>query len=106
VTIGELAINFATQQVTRRGEPVPLTPVEYKLFYHLVRNAGRVLPHEALLERVWGAEREATTDHLKVMISRLRAKLEAAGGPRYIETVRGTGYRLVRPQEALPDRPG
>jgi DNA-binding winged helix-turn-helix (wHTH) protein len=47
-----------------------------------------------------------TTDHLKVMISRLRAKLEAAGGPRYIETVRGTGYRLVRPQEALPDRPG
>jgi two-component system KDP operon response regulator KdpE len=97
VEVGDLAISFQNRQVTRRGEPVPLTPVEYKLLYHLVRNAGRVLPHDTLLDRVWGPEADATTDHLKVMISRLRAKLEATGGPHYIETVRGLGYRFLPP---------
>src|SRR5581483_4569000 len=43
---GDLAINFQDHQVTLRGEPVKLTPVEYKLLYHLVRNAGRLMPHE------------------------------------------------------------
>ncbi len=98
VTAGELAVNFAGQQVTVRGEPVTLTPLEFKLLYQLVRNAGYVVPHQTLLDRVWGAEAEATTDHLKVFISRLRAKLEPAGGPRYIETERGLGYRFVRPR--------
>ncbi len=97
-TAGDLAINFAGQQVTVRGEPVTLTPLEFKLLYQLVRNAGYVVPHQTLLDRVWGAEAEATTDHLKVFISRLRAKLEPAGGPRYIETERGLGYRFVRPR--------
>jgi DNA-binding response OmpR family regulator len=98
---GDLAINFQARQVTLRGEPVKLTPVEYKLLYHLARNAGRLLPHQALLDRVWGADDGATTHHLKVFISRLRAKLEPEGGPRYIETERGLGYRFVRPG-ALP----
>ena len=70
---GDLTINFEGQRVTVAGEPVKLTPVEYKLLYHLARNAGRVMPHQALLDRVWGADYGATTDHLKVFISRLRA---------------------------------
>ncbi len=94
---GELAINFQGHQVTLRGEPVKLTPVEYKLLYHLVRNAGRLLPHQALLDRVWGTDYGATPDYLKVFISRLRAKIEPAGGVRYIENERGLGYRFVRP---------
>jgi DNA-binding response OmpR family regulator len=93
---GDLAINFQGHQVTLRGQPVKLTPVEYKLLYHLVRNAGRLMPHEALLDRVWGDD-TATTDHLKVFISRLRAKIEPEGGEQYIETERGIGYRFVRP---------
>ncbi len=96
---GDLAINFQNHQVTLRGEPVKLTPVEYKLLYHLVRNAGRLMPHEALLDRVWGADYGATTDYLKVFISRLRAKIEPKDGPRYIETERGLGYRFVRPKD-------
>jgi DNA-binding response OmpR family regulator len=96
VEVGELAISFQNRQVTRSGAPVQLTPVEYKLLYHLVRNAGRVMPHQTLLERVWGPDSDATTDYLKVFISRLRAKLEGHDGPRYIETVRGVGYRFVR----------
>jgi two-component system KDP operon response regulator KdpE len=92
---GELAIDFQERRVTVSGQAVKLTPVEYKLLYHLVRNAGRLMPHEALLDRVWGAEYGATTDYLKVFISRLRAKLERAGGPQYIETERGLGYRFI-----------
>jgi len=97
---GELEINFQSHEVTVRGERVRLTPVEYKLLYHLVRNAGRLMPHQALLDRVWGEDYDATTDYLKVFVSRLRAKIEREGGPRYIETERGLGYRFVRPQGA------
>jgi DNA-binding response OmpR family regulator len=100
---GDLAINFQNHQVIIRGEPVKLTPVEYKLLYHLVRNSGRLMPHQALLDRVWGAEYGATPDYLKVFISRLRAKIEPEGdGPRFIENERGLGYRFVRPKEAAP----
>jgi DNA-binding response OmpR family regulator len=95
-TAGDLAINFQTHQVTVAGEPVKLTPVEYKLLYHLARNAGRTLPHQTLLDRVWGAEYLATTDYLKVFISRLRRKLDH-DGQHYIVTERGLGYRFVRP---------
>src|SRR5579884_642982 len=95
---GDLAINFQNHEVTVRGERVRLTPVEYKLLYHLVRNAGRVMPHQALLDRGWGADADATTDHLKVFISRLGAKIEPnQDGPHFIETERGLGYRFVRP---------
>lgn len=95
-TSGALTIRFQDQQVMLNGQLVTLTPVEYKLLYHLVRNAGRLMLHQALLDRIWGAEHGATTDHLKVFISRLRAKLEK-DGQRYIETERGLGYRFVRP---------
>ena len=99
---GDLAVNFESHQVTRKGEPVKLTPVEYKLLYHLVRNAGRLMPHQALLDRVWGDDYGATTDYLKVFISRLRAKIETPGGPHLIETERGLGYRFVKPREGAP----
>jgi len=103
---GDLAINFQNHQVMLKGEPVKLTPVEYKLLYHLVRNAGRLMPHQALLDRVWGAEYGATPDYLKVFISRLRAKIEPdASVPRFIENERGLGYRFVRPKDASPPEP-
>ena len=82
-----------------QGQSVKLTPVEYKLLYHLVRNAGHLLPHEALLDRVWGNNYETSPEYLKVFVSRLRAKLRRPGGPEYIETERGRGYRFVRPHE-------
>jgi two-component system, OmpR family, KDP operon response regulator KdpE len=95
---GDLAINFRNHELTLRGQPVKLTPVEYRLLYHLVRNAGRVMPHQALLDRVWGSDADATPDHLKVFISRLRTKIEPdPAGQHFIETERGLGYRFVRP---------
>jgi two-component system KDP operon response regulator KdpE len=94
---GELSINFQSHTVTLHGAPVKLTPVEYKVLYHLVRNVGRLMPHQALLERVWGAEYGATPEYLKVFISRLRAKIEPDGRFHYIENERGLGYRFVLP---------
>jgi two-component system, OmpR family, KDP operon response regulator KdpE len=101
-TAGELTVHFANQQVTCGGEPVKLTPFEYRVLYHLIRNAGRVVTHDALLDRVWGEEYGATTDYLKVFVSRLRRKLERPGGPSYIQTERGLGYRFVAPRAARP----
>jgi two-component system KDP operon response regulator KdpE len=94
---GPLSINYQRREVLVNGHPIHLTPVEFKLLYHLARNAGHVLTHETLLNRIWGPDSLRTADHLKVYVSRLRSKIGRAGGPRLIETERGIGYRLVRP---------
>jgi len=90
---GDLSVDFARREVTRRGEPVPLTATEYRLLYHLVRNAGQVLTHETLLARVWGREYTDEINYLKVHISRLRAKLEDdPRNPQHILTEHRVGY--------------
>lgn len=94
---GPLSINSRTRQVTLEGNPVQLTSVEYRLLYHLARNAGRVMSHDALLSLIWGEDRQAGRDHLKVFVSRLRAKIETPSGLRFIETERGLGYRFSKP---------
>jgi len=92
---GDLTVDFASREVRVRGEMVPLTAIEYKLLYHLVRNAGRVLRHETLLAKVWGREYVDEIDYLRVYIRRLRLKLEPdPEHPRSILTERGLGYRF------------
>jgi DNA-binding response OmpR family regulator len=92
---GDISVDFATRQVRLRGELLSLTPIEYKLVYHLVRNAGRVLPHKTLLAKVWGREYTTEMDYLRVYVRRLRRKLEAdPEQPEYILTERGVGYRF------------
>ena len=98
-TAGSLAVWFQKPNVTVAGQSVKLTAIEYKLLYQLVREAGHVVPHRVLLDEVWGSDYGATTDHLKVFINRLRSKLEQPGGPHYIQTERGLGYRFVRPTQ-------
>jgi DNA-binding response OmpR family regulator len=94
---GDVAVNFDSHEVTHRGQPVKLTPTEYKLLYQLVRNAGRVLPFETLLSKVWGDEYRGDMDYLKTYISRLRKKLgDDSEHPRYILTERSVGYRFAR----------
>jgi DNA-binding response OmpR family regulator len=98
---GDLSISFQNQEVRLRGELVALTPTEYRLLYHLVRNVGRLIPHEVLLERVWSAEGGAAANNLKALVSRLRLKIEIdPGAPPFIENERGIGYRFVRPADA------
>ncbi|MEX0682848.1 MAG: response regulator transcription factor [Dehalococcoidia bacterium] len=93
---GGLRIDFASRTVTVNGAIVRLTPTEYSLLYHLSRNAGRVLPHQTLLAKVWGREYTDEIDYLKVYIRRLRQKLE--GDPQVIGEIvseRGVGYKFV-----------
>ncbi len=93
---GDLEVDFAAHEARLRGERVPLTPTEYKLLYHLVRNAGHVLQHGTLLAKVWGREYVDEVDYLRVYIRRLRDKLgDDPERPRYIRTERGLGYRFI-----------
>lgn len=94
---GDIAVNFGSHEVTLRGQPVKLTPTEYKLIYQLVRNAGRVLPFDTLLSKVWGDEYRGDMDYLKTYISRLRKKIgDDSEHPLYILTERSVGYRFAR----------
>ncbi len=93
---GELEVDFARHEVRLRGRPLDLTPTEYKLLYHLVRNAGHVLPHGTLLAKVWGREYVDEVDYLRVYVRRLRDKLgDDPDDVRYIRTERGLGYRFI-----------
>lgn len=96
-TTGDLSIDYAQHQVLVQGRPVQLSRTEYKLLRTLAQNAGRVMTHELLLERVWGAEYNREVDFIWVYISRLRRKIEAdPRHPRYILTVTDVGYKLAK----------
>jgi two-component system KDP operon response regulator KdpE len=95
---GDMEMDFNAQEVRIKGETVALTPTEYKLLYHLVRNAGHTLTHGTLLAKVWGREYRDEVDYLRVYVRRLRDKLgDDPEKPRYIRTERGLGYRFLRP---------
>ena len=95
-TTGDLLIDFAQHQVSVEGRSMQLSRTEYKLLSVLAQNAGRVMTHELLLERVWGTEYNREVDFIWVYISRLRRKIEAdPRHPRYILTIPDVGYKLV-----------
>ncbi len=96
---GDLEVDFGRHEVRLRGEPVELTPTEYKLLYHLVRNVGHVLQHGTLLAKVWGREYIDEVDYIRVYVRRLREKLgDDPEHPRYIQTERRLGYRFLAPK--------
>ncbi len=95
-----LRIDFAARQVTVDGTEVKLTPTEFKLLSQLVANAGKVMTHGMLLNRVWGPEYRDETEYLRVYVNRLRRKLgDDPAKPRYILTEPAVGYRFVRPDK-------
>jgi DNA-binding response OmpR family regulator len=91
----ELRINFDQRKVIVRGREVRLRPTEYRLLYQLVTNAGKLLTHEVLLSRVWGAEYRDEDQYVRLYITYLRQKIEKdPRNPRYILSERGLGYRF------------
>ena len=98
-SFGDLVIDSGRHQVVRRGEPVPLTAREFAVLTTLAAHPGLVFTRSQLLERVWGDE--YFDDHVvDVHISNLRRKLEDdPDHPRYVQTVRGVGYRFAERQE-------
>jgi two-component system, OmpR family, KDP operon response regulator KdpE len=95
VAIGELIIDLASQQVTRAGETVHLTPTEFALLRELVTHRGKLLSHAQLLRRVWGVGYQTETEYLRVYVGRLRAKLESDDRLPLIVTAPRAGYRFV-----------
>jgi two-component system KDP operon response regulator KdpE len=96
---GDLEIDLIGHIVRLRGAEVRLSPIEFALLQQLVTNAGKVLTHRMLLQRVWGPEYGGEAEYLRVYINRLRQKLEPdPANPRYFLTEPGVGYRFVAPE--------
>ena len=89
-----LSMNPATREVSRGGRPIDLTRTEYAILEMLMRNAGRVLPRDTLIEGVWGAAADIESNTLDAFVRLLRAKVEEPGQARLIRTIRGVGYAL------------
>ena len=96
--IGDLAIDYSRRHVTVAGSPVQLTATEYKVLFELSINAGRVLTHDQLLQRAWGADFSGEPHLVRIIIGRLRRKLgDDATDPQYIFTEPRVGYRMAKP---------
>jgi two-component system KDP operon response regulator KdpE len=92
----ELKVDLAARRVFVRGAEVHLTPIEYRLLTTLVRHAGKVVTHRALLKEVWGPGHAEEVHYLRVYMAGLRRKLESdPARPRYLLTEQGVGYRLA-----------
>jgi two-component system OmpR family response regulator len=91
--IGGLCLDPASRRVTRAGELLNLTPREYQLLELLMRNAGRAVSRETILESVWGFDSDVTENTVEVFMRQLRLKVDT-GEPKLIQTVRGFGYRM------------
>lgn len=95
IELGEAAVDEATRTVTVRGDPVPLTTIEFDLLLTLAREPGVVFSRQRLLDRVWGMDYVGDEHVVDVHLGNLRRKLgDDAADPTFIETVRGAGYRV------------
>lgn len=95
-TIGGLEINEDNVEVTVDGEPVKMTPIEYKILLLLMKNPGRVFSAEEIYERVWN-ERAINTDTIMVHVRNIREKIEVnPREPKYLKVVWGIGYKIEK----------
>lgn len=102
IRLGTLTIDLDRYAVTRAGEPIGLTPIEFRLLRVLAENAGKVCSHRLLLDRVWGEDFLDCSHYLRLYVGYLRHKLEEdPRRPKIVLTEWGYGYRLIAP--SLPD---
>ena len=95
VEVEAFTVDLAAKKVTRNGVPVHLTPKEWDIVEVLVRNPGRLVSQRQLLHDVWGPEYETETEYLRVLMGRVRRKLELDHSrPRHFRTEPGMGYRF------------
>jgi DNA-binding response OmpR family regulator len=101
VRVGPLEMNWATQSASLKGRPVGLTTAEFELLGLLVRNRGRVLTRDRIMEAVRGMDADAYDRSIDVLVSRVRQKLgDDARRSRFIRTVRGVGYSFMAGNDA------
>jgi len=95
IKLGNLFIDLAQRRVFIDGQAIHLTPTEFKLLVYLANHVDKVVPHDEILEAIWGSEYRECTHYLRVSIGRLRQKIEAdPGNPEYIVTCSGVGYMI------------
>lgn len=95
IVVGDLRLDVEARRVFVKEREVRLTPIEFKLFTVLMKNAGKVLTHRQLLKDVWGPTHLDQTQYVRVYMVQLRHKLEEQPArPRYLVTEPGVGYRL------------
>jgi two-component system, OmpR family, copper resistance phosphate regulon response regulator CusR len=97
--LGDLSLNLGTREVRRGQRSITLTRTEYAILELLMRNAGRVLSRDRLIESVWG-HTDIENNTLDAFMRLLRAKVEAPGEPKLLHTVRGVGFSLRVGEEA------
>lgn len=96
ISCGDLAIDLDRRQVSVTGNPVHLTPVEFRLLAALARRPGKVATHRQLLREVWGPSHEEDGHYLRIYMRQLRSKIEQdSTQPRWLLTEPGIGYRLA-----------
>ncbi len=99
IEVGELVIDLTDRSVSRGGEPIHLTRIEFELLRVLAQHHGRLVTHRQLLQEVWGPEYGAETHYLRVHVAHIRSKLEPdPSRPTYVITEPGVGYRLRDPE--------
>ena len=92
---GDIEVDLERHKVSVRGRAIDMTPTEFNLLVYLVKNAGKALPHRAILQHVWGKEYGDEAEYLRVYVGKLRQKLEADPlHPQYLHTEHGIGYRF------------
>jgi two-component system KDP operon response regulator KdpE len=97
VEFGDVRVDLAARTVSRAGESIHLTPIEYRLLVHFIQHAGKVLTHRQILQEVWGPGQSGSSEYLRVYVGHLRQKLEPdPAHPRHFLTEIGVGYRFVR----------
>jgi DNA-binding response OmpR family regulator len=96
VTFGDVRVDFRRMEVTRDGEPVELSALEFRLLRHFVEHRGEVLSRDRLLDEVWGYDAEVYSRTVDQHVATLRRKIEAdSRRPRHVVTVHGAGYKFV-----------
>jgi two-component system, OmpR family, KDP operon response regulator KdpE len=96
IEFGDVRVDLALRNVTRGGQPLHLTPLEYRLLTHMIANAGKVLTHRQLLRDVWGPSQVDNNPSLRVFMTHLRQKIEKdSAQPEHLLTEVGIGYRFV-----------
>jgi DNA-binding response OmpR family regulator len=101
--IAGVRLDPASHRVMRDGEVLNLTPREYQLLELLMRNAGRAVSRETILESVWGFDSDVTENTVEVFMRQLRLKVDTQE-PKLIHTVRGYGYRMEQPNRGEEPR--
>jgi DNA-binding response OmpR family regulator len=95
LVVGDVTIDLSEGMATRGGRALVLTGIEFRILAALMRSPGQLVTYSQLAEAVWAVTTGPESNSLEVHVSRIRQKLEAGGGSRQVQTVRGIGYRFI-----------